>query len=162
VNPKASKPRKAETSRWKDVVLWACIALNVHLLYQSYRDDPTRVLQGVSELAQSCPAPQPTLFAQQPPSSDHPTLKLAQKSFDKFLSRFYHENKLDSLAVGVVTSKSSIYEGFRGALRANETSDSADLRGKVDRHSIYRIASVSKVFATLEALILRDRGALNL
>jgi CubicO group peptidase (beta-lactamase class C family) len=111
-------------------------------------------------LADSCPAPLPTIFAQKPPSSNQPALKSAIQSFDKALNRFFEEKKLDSVAVSVITSGGSIYEGFRGALRANETTDG--MRGKVDRHSIYRIASVSKMFTCLETLILRNRGALSL
>jgi len=100
----------------------------------------------------------PTLFAQHPPPANHPALKLAKKSFEKTFTRFYRERKLDSASVAIVTSSGSIYEGFHGPLRANETSH----KMKVDRHSIYRIASISKMFASLETLILRDQGALNL
>ena len=68
---------------------------------------------------------------------------------------------MDSLAVAVVTPAGPIYEAFRGPIRANESSWPG--RGAdVDGDSIFRIASVSKLFASLEALILRDRGALNL
>lgn len=108
----------------------------------------------------NCPVPLPTFFATEPPSSKNPELRVARKSFDKALTRYYEEKKLDSIAVAIVTSEGSVYEGFHGLLRANETSSSS--ARKVNRNSIYRIASISKMFASLEALILRDRGAFQL
>ncbi|KAH9947539.1 beta-lactamase/transpeptidase-like protein [Amylocystis lapponica] len=62
--------------------------------------------------------------------------------------------------MAVVTSAGSLHEGFWGVRRANETDEK--IRGMVDRHSIYRLASISKLFTSLETFILRDRGVLDL
>ncbi|EGN94876.1 hypothetical protein SERLA73DRAFT_96244 [Serpula lacrymans var. lacrymans S7.3] len=64
------------------------------------------------------------------------------------------------MSVAVVTSDGPIYDGFWGLLRANETED--ENQRAVDRHTIYRLASISKLTTVLETYILRDRGALNL
>ncbi|KZV92302.1 beta-lactamase/transpeptidase-like protein, partial [Exidia glandulosa HHB12029] len=59
----------------------------------------------------------------------------------------------------VVTADGALYEATYGSLRANE-SDPA-LRGTVDRNSVYRLASISKLFAAYETYVLRDRGKLH-
>jgi CubicO group peptidase (beta-lactamase class C family) len=149
--------------KFKDKVFYLSIALNAIVLFW-IRDysltSPFSTRNQPATTKAQCPVPLPTIFAKEPPSANHAALRLARKSFDKSLARFYLENKLDSLAVAVVTSAGSIYESFHGPLRANE-SLAVDKR-QVDRHSIYRIASISKMFACLETLILRNRGALNL
>ncbi|KAF8587756.1 beta-lactamase/transpeptidase-like protein [Ramaria rubella] len=66
-------------------------------------------------------------------------------------------NDLDSVAVALVSSNDTILEVFHGPLRANETDGP-----QIDRNSIYRIASISKLFTALETFILREKGALNL
>ncbi|KAJ7246323.1 beta-lactamase/transpeptidase-like protein [Mycena haematopus] len=66
---------------------------------------------------------------------------------------------IDSLSIAVVTPNGPIFEHGYGVLRANETDP--EKRGSVTRDSIYRIASITKMFAVLETLILRERGALN-
>ncbi|KAJ7062795.1 hypothetical protein C8F01DRAFT_1281834 [Mycena amicta] len=45
--------------------------------------------------------------------------------------------------------------------RLRRTRRTAEARGAVDRNSIFRIASGSKIFTTLETLVLRERGALQ-
>ncbi|KDQ21842.1 hypothetical protein BOTBODRAFT_169033 [Botryobasidium botryosum FD-172 SS1] len=107
-----------------------------------------------------CRAPLPQFLVDHPPSADHPALRLAARNLDKELDAWFTEREIDSIAIAVVASNGSVYEGFRGALRANETEQSK--RGAVDRHSIYRLASNSKLFTCLETFILRDRGVVNL
>lgn len=61
--------------------------------------------------------------------------------------------------LAIVTGEGVVYETAIGPLKANETVP--EKRGAVDRHSIFRIASGSKLFATLETLVLREKGALQ-
>lgn len=81
------------------------------------------------------------------------------QTVDAFVRESFAANPMDGLAVAVVTSEGSIYEAGLGALKANETDP--EKRGVIDRHSIFRLASGSKLFATLETLILREKGALQ-
>ncbi|KAH7922968.1 beta-lactamase/transpeptidase-like protein [Leucogyrophana mollusca] len=107
-----------------------------------------------------CRPPLPTLLVRNPPSVHHPALKQALLNLDTALTTRFKEGGIDSLSVAIVASNGSLYESFWGPLRANETDQ--DKRGTVDRHSIYRLASLSKVSTTMETLILRDRGVLSL
>jgi hypothetical protein len=134
------------------------IVLNMVLLFRS--QTYSRKYTGLG-LHQTCPAPLPTLFAYQPPKSHDKEIRLAVKSFDKLVKQVYQRESVDSLAIAIVTSDGPVYEAFRGPLRANESSWSA-WDNLVDRHSLYHIASISKLIASLETLILRDRSILNL
>jgi hypothetical protein len=83
----------------------------------------------------------------------------ALRAIDAFVQKSYLKGGIDGLVVAIVTREGVVYETAIGPLKANETE--ADKRGAVDRHSIFRIASGSKLFATLETLILREKGALQ-
>ncbi|KAJ7225275.1 beta-lactamase/transpeptidase-like protein [Mycena pura] len=106
-----------------------------------------------------CSAPLPTLLASNPPGPDAPGFKRAAASLHDFLSLRTASPDIDSLSVAIVTPVGAIFESGYGVLRANE-SDPAK-RGTVTRDSIYRIASITKMFTVLETLILRERGFLN-
>ncbi|KAI5116363.1 hypothetical protein M0805_001373 [Coniferiporia weirii] len=120
-----------------------------HIPHQSTREDELR-----------CRTPLPQFLAKHHPSADHPVLREAARNFDRDLEDWFNKSDVDSIAIAVVSSGGSVYEGFRGALRANETDETE--RGTVDRDSIYRLASISKLFTSLETLILRDKGVVNL
>ena len=92
-------------------------------------------------------------------SSNNKIQEAARNVEDALTARF-NEGGLDSVAVAVVTSAGPVYEGFWGARRANETNEHE--KGTVDRNTVYRLASISKLFTTLETFILRDRGVLSL
>nr|GAT50410.1 predicted protein [Mycena chlorophos] len=106
--------------------------------------------------APKCHPPLPNLFARSP----IPQISAALDVIDDMVGSTYTQGGMDGLVVAVVTRDGAIYERAIGPLKANETS--AEKRGQVDRHSIFRIASGSKLFTTLETLVLRERGALNL
>ncbi|EPQ55044.1 beta-lactamase/transpeptidase-like protein [Gloeophyllum trabeum ATCC 11539] len=107
-----------------------------------------------------CRAPLPPLLKDHPPKSDAPELSLASALVDASLRDALSELAIDSLVVAVVTAEGSVFEGTYGVLRGNESD--AERRGHVDRDSIYRMASISKMFTTIETFILRDKGLLNL
>lgn len=120
-----------------------------HIPYQSTQEDELQ-----------CRTPLPQFLSKRHPSADHPVLREAARNFDRDLKDWFDKSDVDSIAIAVVSSGGSVYEGFRGALRANETDESE--RGTVDRNSIYRLASISKLFTSLETLILRDKGIVSL
>ena len=98
----------------------------------------------------------PNVFRDAPPSVAHPALRAATKTLDDyFTSRFTKEN-IDTLSVAVVTSNGTLYERNFGPLKANETTSEP-----VNSQSMYRLASVSKLFTALEGFILEQKGALT-
>ncbi|KAJ7705973.1 beta-lactamase/transpeptidase-like protein [Mycena rosella] len=111
------------------------------------------------EKFKTCSPPLPTLLASHPPRPDAPRLKEAAASLHDFLSTRTAESDIDSLSIAVVTPDGPIFEAGYGVLRANESEP--EKRGSITRDSIYRIASITKMFAVLETLILRERGLLN-
>ncbi|KAJ7110015.1 beta-lactamase/transpeptidase-like protein [Mycena epipterygia] len=109
----------------------------------------------------TCSAPLPTLLASHPPRADAPGLKQAAASLHEFLSMRTVEFDIDSLSISVVTPAGPIFERGYGVLKANESEADSEKLGSVTRDSIYRIASITKMFTVLETLILRERGVLN-
>ncbi|KAF4622924.1 hypothetical protein D9613_002213 [Agrocybe pediades] len=119
----------------------------------------------------ACRPPSINLFAAHPPRPNLDPIVKASNDLDKFLSQSVSKNGVDSLAVAVVTPAGPIFLKGYGVLRANETSsepgDSEDPENpdppapEVDGDTIYRLASISKMFTVLETLVLRERGVLN-
>jgi CubicO group peptidase (beta-lactamase class C family) len=106
-----------------------------------------------------CQAPAPNLFAYSPPRPSNDLIAKASKDVDKYLSNRASKPDVDSIAISIVTAAGPLFEAGYGVLKANETG--VEETHPVDRDSIYRIASISKMFTVLETLILRERGALN-
>ena len=98
----------------------------------------------------------PPLLVQQPPSAAHPKILEATRDLYHRLSERFEELEIDSLSVAVVTSAGPIFEHNWGILRANES-----VSEPVTSHSIYRIASVSKLFAALEGWVLQQKGRMS-
>ncbi|KAJ7293134.1 beta-lactamase/transpeptidase-like protein [Mycena rebaudengoi] len=132
---------------------------NVRIHISIVRDEPKIASAIGRQKFKACPAPLPTLLAYHPPRPDSAGLVEAAASLHAFLSKRTQSDDIDSLSIAVVTPNGPVFERGYGALRANETDP--ERRGSVTRDSIYRIASISKMFAVLETLILRERGALN-
>ncbi|KAJ8514893.1 hypothetical protein ONZ45_g7630 [Pleurotus djamor] len=107
-----------------------------------------------------CRAPLLPISVFNNPVTNHPAIRAATQQLDTGLDAFFRDADLESLAVAVVTGEGSVFESFRGVQRANETDP--NLRGTVDRHSIYRLASISKLFTATKTLMLRDAGLLKL
>ena len=144
------------------VGLFAIVTLLTATCYLVYND---RTFGRLSFLVShrsvnECRAPLPQFITKATTPDDHPALQAAATSLNKALEAWSTSGELDSIAVSVVASDTIVYEGYWGVLRANETVKSK--RGTVDRHSIYRLASISKLFTAMETLILRDKGVLNL
>lgn len=60
--------------------------------------------------------------------------------------------------MGVVTPTGLVFEGSYGSLKAYETDKEKE---KLDGDTMYKIASISKMFAALQTTILRERGLLG-
>ena len=106
----------------------------------------------------TCPAPKPNVFGYHPPRPSNDQIVKATKSLDDWLTKTITQNPIDSLSIAVVTAAGPLFEKGYGVLRANE---SVEEQNPVERNSVYRIASISKMFTVLETLILRERGILN-
>ncbi|KAI8977721.1 beta-lactamase/transpeptidase-like protein [Trametes punicea] len=104
----------------------------------------------------SCRPFLPNIFAETPPSAHNPTIRQGIDAVDKFFTRRFSEGDLDSLSVAVVTSAGPLYEKNFGIMRANETNGPP-----TTSHSMYRLASVSKLFTVLEGFILEQKGVLS-
>ncbi|KAJ7683520.1 beta-lactamase/transpeptidase-like protein [Mycena rosella] len=109
--------------------------------------------------AAKCHPPLPNMFAQTPVRNDSSGMTAAFENIDALVHKSYSDGGIDGLVVAIVTGEGVVYETAIGPLKANETLP--EIRGAVDRHSIFRIASGSKLFATLETLVLREKGALQ-
>ena len=149
---------------WIALALVACVTLALlnrdswpHL--KSTTTFVTSESSRMPALPKSCRAPLPDVFISSPPKPDNPKLVAANLEFQKALATRFGDGDIDSLALAVVTSEGSIFEATFGVARANETD--VELRGEVTRDTVYRLASVTKVFTALETIILRDRGLLS-
>lgn len=104
-----------------------------------------------------CRPPLPNLFALNPPTLDNDAIAGAAASLDKYLAERTTEEDIDSLVVAVGTTAGPLWFGGYGAIRANES-----LYGPPpDLDTIYRLASITKMFVVLDTLILRDQGLLS-
>jgi CubicO group peptidase (beta-lactamase class C family) len=109
------------------------------------------------ENARQCAFPLPNLLSSGLPSEyGHNTISIASRSLDKYLRAKVRQRDIDSLSIAVVTPNGPIFQKGYGVLRANETGARTP-----DADSIYRIASISKMFTVLQTLVLRDRGVLD-
>jgi hypothetical protein len=85
-------------------------------------------------------------------------IRRASYELDQSLRKLASLDGLDSITVAVVTPDGPVFSKGYGVRRANET---VAQRGQVDEDTIYRLASVSKMFTVLELWILKERGALE-
>ncbi|KAI0324258.1 beta-lactamase/transpeptidase-like protein [Cubamyces sp. BRFM 1775] len=101
----------------------------------------------------SCRPFLPTVFAESPPEPDHPALRKGAQAVDAFFTNRFAKGDIDSLSVAIVTSDGPLYEKNFGTTRGNESNGPP-----TTSHSMYRIASVSKLFTVLEGLVLEQKG----
>jgi CubicO group peptidase (beta-lactamase class C family) len=133
----------------------AAIAVSVH--YTGIWTITTRSTPSGDVEKYSCRPFLPKLFIETPPAPDHPLVKDASRRLAEYFSKRFAKGDIDSLSVAVVTSGGALFEENYGVIRGNETATSPPTTS----HSQYRIASVSKLFAVMEGLILEQRGALS-
>lgn len=150
---------------WKTIVFTAIVSSSFALFVDRYsglrpvNGPPSTINQLAVPPTRRCRPPLPNIFTQRPIHTDEPQIQHALLEIDDIVRNAFSGNDIDGMAVAIVTPDAVIYEAGLGALKANETDPRK--RGVVDRHSIFRIASGSKLFAVLETLILREIGALQ-
>ncbi|KAG8221411.1 beta-lactamase/transpeptidase-like protein [Butyriboletus roseoflavus] len=156
------QPSTPRWVRWTLILNAVALAALLQIAFRSVIPSgfPERPSSPPQPAFSECCAPLPPFLATKAPSRAEAPLQKAFGQLDSALQRDFDRGGIDSLSVAVVGSDGSLYEGFWGQRRANESDTGEDTT--VDRHSIYRIASISKLFTALETLILRDRGALQL
>ncbi|OCH88784.1 beta-lactamase/transpeptidase-like protein [Obba rivulosa] len=99
----------------------------------------------------------PKLFTETPPPADDPFIQTAAQQVHQYLSDRFSVGDISSLSVAVVTADGAVFEENYGVMRANES----DTSPPTHRHSMYRVASVSKLFAVLEGHVLAQKGVLS-
>ncbi|KAF8169054.1 beta-lactamase/transpeptidase-like protein, partial [Mycena galopus ATCC 62051] len=160
---KTSTPRSRSSHRfgngtsWVVTLLTVVISASVSVFLQRQfflRDSPHLKFSAVK-----CHPPLPNIFAQTPIRNDSTEMATALRAVDSLVHNSFAKGGIDGIVVAIVTREGTVYETAIGPLKANETEP--ENQGAVDRHSIFRIASGSKLFATLETLILREKGALQ-
>ncbi|KAG8888142.1 hypothetical protein FRB98_008334 [Tulasnella sp. 332] len=105
----------------------------------------------------------PSLPTAIPVSSQEATslpFRLASRRLHLYLKSVMTLQHIDSLTVGVVAPNGLIFERSYGYLRANETEEHG-ARTAPDTDSLYRIASISKMFCALELMVLKQKGVLG-
>lgn len=109
------------------------------------------------EIVYQCHPPLPNLFTDNPPNLDNEAIARAGARLDDYLTERASHDDIDSLVVAIGTSAGPLWFKGYGAVRANESRSGPP----PDLDTIYRLASVTKMFVTLDTLILRDKGHLN-
>jgi len=108
-----------------------------------------------------CRPPLPPQFRWDSPHPGHRALQYATQRLDTFLSHRTSKSDIDSLVLAVVTPKGAIFQKGYGTKRANETHLQHAGHGGVDENTLYRIGSISKVFAAMQTILLHKRGVLH-
>ncbi|TFK36950.1 beta-lactamase/transpeptidase-like protein [Crucibulum laeve] len=139
------------------VFICSIFAVATFLFFRDASNVPSQHMQSSS--ANRCRFPLPNLLASSPPHASDEEIVQASNALYDSLSKQTSQEDIDSLSIAVVTPTGSVFEYGFGVLRANETD--VGKQGKIDKDSIYRIASISKMFTVLETLILRERGILS-
>ncbi|CCA69463.1 hypothetical protein PIIN_03363 [Serendipita indica DSM 11827] len=149
---------------------WILLAVNIALwlvLTRSQRSNspmelhspPKRSLQErTSTSTDPCKPYFPGKLLQvEPTNAEDQTLKGALQKVDQLISNAVSSHaSVDSVTIGIVSAKGTIWSKGYGRRNANSTDTTPP-----DEDTIYRIGSGSKLFAVLEGFILRDQGLIN-
>ena len=103
----------------------------------------------------SCRPFLPNLLLDTPPTN-HSAIRDSVQALAHHFSTRFTRGDIDSLSIAVVTSTATLFEQNFGVMRANETNSLP-----THSHSVYRIASVAKLFNVLEGFILEQRGLIS-
>lgn len=91
-----------------------------------------------------------------PPSSSDWEFKAPIQYFNQRVTQHAAQSSVDSIMAGIVSTGGLIWSNGFGRAKANGTE-----RVPPNEHTIYRIASISKLFATMEGFILKDKGIIQ-
>ncbi|KAG8987014.1 hypothetical protein FRB94_002810 [Tulasnella sp. JGI-2019a] len=106
-----------------------------------------------------CHPPLPAAVTLPQPNQASHLFRVASNRLRIFLELTMLTADIDSLTVGVVTPDGLIFDESFGQLRANETHKGP--KETPDTDSLYRIASISKMFCALELMVLKQRKILD-
>lgn len=156
--PSDAQQPNAGGTRTYGLLIRACV---VYYVLLGIISQLSRSFSNSSIKKNPCHPPPLNLLAYHPPSANNKDILKAAQRLDQVLAKRVSKfnSGIDSLSIAVITPNGPIFERGYGVLRANESARSG--QEPVDRDSIYRIASITKMFTVLETLILRERGALN-
>ena len=105
----------------------------------------------------NCKPPLPNILLQQfPPSVDDEALKPLLVKLQSAAATYATTASVDSVTIGVVGPQGLLWSGGFGKARANGTDDTPP-----NENTVYRIGSVSKLFAAMEGFVLQNKGYLN-
>ncbi|KAF9454094.1 beta-lactamase/transpeptidase-like protein [Macrolepiota fuliginosa MF-IS2] len=155
--------RRAPTAHRK-ICFWALVLAGLSVIGLYYHSAPLFNLYHLDVLSTKpvkggCPFPLPNhLLKQQPLQHGEGPLTKSSKKLHAYLSERTSHSDIDSLSIAIVTPSGTVFEHSYGVLKANETVSERP----ISSNSIYRIASITKMFTMLETLILRERGVLDL
>ncbi|RUS16745.1 beta-lactamase/transpeptidase-like protein [Endogone sp. FLAS-F59071] len=107
-----------------------------------------------------CQPPLPSLFTQFPLTVADPDIRRAVIKIDALLARHAKRDDVDALSVSVVLGEKVLFAKGYGVKKANETD--IGIGGTVNQDTVFRIASITKLFVTLQLLVLRDQGLVGL
>ena len=93
------------------------------------------------------------------PVTSDPDIQSAARRLDSRLQDLYKGGSIDSLSIGIVGENGLLLTRGYGFVNAKKK-DTAQCR-KVDENTIYRIASLTKVFTALKLWMLKERGAIS-
>ncbi|KAG8987013.1 hypothetical protein FRB94_002809 [Tulasnella sp. JGI-2019a] len=106
-----------------------------------------------------CHPPLPAAVTLPQPSLASIPFSSASRRLRSFLELTMLTEDIDGLTVGVVTPDGLFFDESFGQLRANETHRGS--KKAPDTDSLYRIASISKMFCALELMVLKQRKILD-
>jgi len=96
------------------------------------------------------------LLQQDPPSADHEALQPLLGQLANIASNATASEYVDSVSLGVVGPQGMLWSKGFGVAQANGTDTAPP-----NEHTIYRIASLSKLFAVMEGHVLSDKGVIH-
>lgn len=105
----------------------------------------------------TCKPPLPSLLLQQyPPSADDEALQPLFAKVQEAAAASAAIQGVDSITIGLVGPQGLIWSKGFGKANANGTDSTPP-----NENTVYRLGSVSKLFAAMEGFLLRDKGYLN-
>ncbi|KAK6542430.1 hypothetical protein TWF694_006386 [Orbilia ellipsospora] len=107
-----------------------------------------------------CIPPPPQFLLKDSRIASHPGVIAALSDIKSLMEANAKTNPNDAVSVSIVhASKGKIFDFHSGRIRTNESATASPAR--VDGDSIYRIASISKMFVALETLVLGKQARLR-
>ncbi|KAG8896543.1 hypothetical protein FRC01_011732, partial [Tulasnella sp. 417] len=134
------------------VVLASCWSIGLFDISINHTSPPPRNTY-------ACHPPLPPLLKSSRSPANGPPFSSAAETLDAILSLRASAPDIDSISLAVVTPSGTVFSKSYGVLKANETNP--EKRGRPDEDSLYRIASISKMFTVFELMVLKEKGLVS-